>query len=123
MEREEVLFSPLQAYTKNAPTILAAYNKPTELHQGAPDPREVLPPTRHVHGACLENKETTTDWCSNTLVRAGGGAPDCCRQKTLHPLHKRARATPSGTGGGRATPGLGGLNGENRRKAQRAGQG
>ena len=48
MEGEEVLSSPLQAYTKNAPTILAAYNKPTELHQGAPDPREVLPPTRHV---------------------------------------------------------------------------
>ena len=48
MEGEEVLFLPLQAYTKDVPTILAAYNKPCELHQGAPDPREVLPPTRHV---------------------------------------------------------------------------
>ena len=35
-------------------------------------------------GVCLENKETTTDWCSDTLVRAGGGARDGCRQKTLH---------------------------------------
>ena len=48
MEGEEVLFSPLQAYTKDAPTILAAHNKPCELHLGAPDPGEVLPPTEHV---------------------------------------------------------------------------
>ena len=32
MEGDEVLFSPLQAYTKNVPTILAACNKPCELH-------------------------------------------------------------------------------------------
>ena len=48
MEGEVVLFSPLQAYTKNAPTILAAYNKPCELHQGGPDLREVLPPIWNV---------------------------------------------------------------------------
>ena len=101
-------------------------NHPSSIQQAhLAAPRGARPsrnsPAYKACGACLENKETTTDWCSNTLVRAGGGAPDCCRQKTLHPLHKRVRATPSGTGGGGATPGLGGPNGENRRKAQGAG--
>ena len=73
-------------------------------------------PTHMECRVCLENKETTRDWCSDTLVRAGGGARDACRQKTLHTM-------PSGTRGGGAAPGLGGPNGENLRKAQGAGRG
>ena len=67
MEGEEVLFSPLQAYTKDATTILAAYNKPCELHQGAPDPREVLPPTRHVEWV----------WRTRKTQRIGVARPSC----------------------------------------------
>ena len=56
MEGEEVLFSRLRCYTKDARTILAAHNKPCELHPGAPDPGEVLPPTRHVEWAWRRQK-------------------------------------------------------------------
>ena len=45
---EEVAFSPIRCFVKDAPTILAAYNRHCELHIGAPDPSTVLPPTEHV---------------------------------------------------------------------------
>ena len=48
MEGSEVFFSPLRCYTKIGPTILAASNKPCELHPGAPNPQDLLLPTRHV---------------------------------------------------------------------------
>ena len=44
-ENDEVVFSPLRCYTKVGPTILAASNKPTELHLDAPNPQDFLPPT------------------------------------------------------------------------------
>ena len=66
-------------------------NHPSSIQQAhRAAPRGARPsrssPAYKACGACLENKETTTDWCSNTLVRLRGGARDCCRQKTLHPL-------------------------------------
>ena len=117
---EEVLFSPLLLHKRRP-------NHPGCIQRALRDaPRNARPPrsspAHKARGVGLENKKSTTDWCGETLVRAGGSARDGRRQKTLHPLHKRAPATPSGSGGGGAEPGLGGPNRENRRKAQGAGR-
>ena len=57
-EGGEVLFSPLRCFTKVGPTILAASKRPCELHPGAPNPQDLLPPTRHVEWVWRTKKHT-----------------------------------------------------------------
>ena len=66
-EGEEVLFSALRCYTKVGPTILAVSNRPCELHPGAPNPQDLLPPTRHVEWV----------WRTKKIKRIGIEKPSC----------------------------------------------
>ena len=52
-----MLFSAVRCCTKVGPTILAASNRPCELQPGAPNPQDLLPPTRHVEWL-LRTKKT-----------------------------------------------------------------
>ena len=67
LEGSEVFFSPLRCYTKIGPTVLAASNKPCELHPGAPNPQDLLPPTRHVEWV----------WRTKITSRIGVEKPSC----------------------------------------------
>ena len=48
VENNEVVFSSVYCFPKDAPTILAASRRPLQLHPGAPDPQTLLPLTEHV---------------------------------------------------------------------------
>ena len=48
VEEDEILFSSLRCFHKDAPTTLVAWNKPCELHPNAPDAGQLLPPTEHL---------------------------------------------------------------------------
>ena len=56
LENNEVLFSGVRCFQKNAPTILAASRRPCQMHPGAPDPKTLLPSTEHVEWAWREEK-------------------------------------------------------------------
>ena len=66
-EGGEVLFSPLRCFTNDGPTIHAASNRPCELHPGAPNPQDLLPPRRHVEWV----------WRTKTAGRIGKEKPSC----------------------------------------------
>ena len=48
VENNEVAFSEVYCFQKNAPTILAACRRPFQLHPGAPDHQMLLPATEHM---------------------------------------------------------------------------
>ena len=56
VQNDEVVLSKLSCYKKDTPTILAASKRPSQLHLGAPDPKVLLPPTKHVEWACRKKK-------------------------------------------------------------------
>ena len=57
-----VFFSPLHCFTKEGLTILAASNKP-----GATNPKDLLPPTKHVEWV-WRTKKNKQDWKGKTLL-------------------------------------------------------
>ena len=62
-----VEFSPLQCFSKDAPTILCAANRPCELHIDGPNLEEKMPPTPRL------------EWCwrSQKPQRIGVALPSC----------------------------------------------
>ena len=61
VQNDEVVLSKLSCYKKDTPTILAASKRPSQLHLGAPDPKMLLPPTKHVEWACRKKKMHAID--------------------------------------------------------------
>ena len=66
-EGGDVLFSPLRCFTKDGPTILASSKRPCELHPGASNPQDLLPPTRHVEWV-WRTKKSRQDWEGKALL-------------------------------------------------------
>ena len=56
LENNEVLFSGVRCFQKNALTILASCRRPCKLHPGAPDLKTLLPSTEHVEWAWHKEK-------------------------------------------------------------------
>ena len=77
VENDEVEFSGVCCFQKNAPTILAASRRPWQLRPGAPDPKTLLPLTEHVEWVCplweipeiAANREISTLSTRNRAVR------------------------------------------------------
>ena len=67
VDGEDVAFSPLRCYTKDAPTILCASTRPCELHTNGPNLQELLPPTRVVEWA----------WRTRKTQKIGVEPPSC----------------------------------------------
>ena len=67
VDGEDVAFSPLRCYTKDAPTILCASTRPCELHANGPNLQELLPPTRVVEWA----------WRTRKTHKIGVEPPSC----------------------------------------------
>ena len=87
---DEVVFSDLRCFFKDAPTILAASRRPCQLHPGATDPATLLPPAEHVEWAWRDKKMAAIgkEFPSCELVEM----PEIAAQRLLSTLSTRNRA-------------------------------
>ena len=51
VSQEEYVLSRLRRYTKKVPTILTSSKKPTQIHQHALNPSDILPPSEMSSGS------------------------------------------------------------------------
>ena len=56
VSQEEYVLSKLRCYTKKVPTILTSSKKPTQIHQHALNPSDILPPTVMSSGSGHQRK-------------------------------------------------------------------